>query len=65
MQGSNGDYMPQLEVKCKTCGTWFNSGIAVANKKVFETLTLKNIVHQCPKGHVHSYNKQDYRLKLS
>lgn len=51
--------MPMLYVRCKICGTKFASGISV-DKKSFETLTLKNNHHKCPRGHLHSYNKEDY-----
>lgn len=44
---------------CKTCGVKFASGISV-DEESFKTLTLKDNRHECPKGHTHSYNKQDY-----
>jgi hypothetical protein len=56
--------LPELEVKCKTCGIWFKSGIA-ADEKSFETLILKRNFHRCPRGHTHAYDKEDYRLKPS
>jgi hypothetical protein len=51
--------MPMLYLKCKICGTKFASGIAV-DEKSYKTLSLINNSHTCPKGHVSSYNKQDY-----
>ena len=51
--------MPMLNLRCKICGAKFASGIS-ADKKSFETLTLKNNRHECPKGHLRSYNKEDY-----
>lgn len=51
--------MPMLYLKCKTCGIRFPSGIA-SDRKSFETLSLINNTHQCPKGHEHAYNKKDY-----
>ena len=52
-----------LELKCKTCGVQFNSGI-VMSRKTFETSILKANKHKCPKGHIHSYDKEDYIVKL-
>lgn len=52
-----------LDVKCKTCEMKFNSGI-VMSRKAFKTAILKANKHQCPKGHVHSYDKEDYIAKL-
>ena len=52
-----------LELKCKTCGVRFNSGI-VMSRKSFRTVILKANKHECPKGHVHSYDKEDYIAKL-
>ena len=52
-----------LELKCKTCGVQFKSGIAMS-KKSFESSILRSNFHQCPKGHVHSYDKEDYSVKL-
>lgn len=52
-----------LDIKCKTCGIEFNSGI-VMSRKTFKTAILKANKHQCPKGHVHSYDKEDYIAKL-
>lgn len=54
----------ELQVKCKTCGVWFSSGIAMS-KRAFETSVLRANVHQCPKGHKHAYDKEDYRFKES
>jgi len=51
--------MPKLHLKCKTCGIVFESGIS-ADRQSFETLTLVNNVHQCPKEHRNSYDKKDY-----
>jgi len=51
--------MPLLYIKCKTCGVKFASGISI-DKKSFETIGLKENYHICPKGHKHSYNKEDY-----
>jgi hypothetical protein len=51
--------MGMLFLKCKTCGMKFASGISV-DAKSFETLTLINNQHECPKGHCHSYDKRDY-----
>jgi len=52
-----------LELKCKTCGVQFKSEIAVS-RKAFETSVLERIKHKCPNGHVHSYNKEDYIVRL-
>lgn len=52
-----------LELKCKTCGVQFNCGI-VMSRKSFKTAVLKENKHQCPKGHVNSYSKEDYIIKL-
>jgi len=52
-----------LELKCKTCGVQFNSGV-VMSRKAFETAILKANKHKCPKGHIHSYDKEDYIAKL-
>lgn len=49
----------KLQVKCKTCGVRFYSGIAM-NKRSFETCMLSGNIHQCPQGHKHAYNKEDY-----
>lgn len=52
-----------LELKCKTCGVQFDSAI-VMNRKTFESVVLKANKHKCPNGHVHSYDQEDYILKL-
>ena len=52
-----------LELKCKTCGVQFKSGIAMS-RKTFETSMLVANEHKCPNGHVHSYNKEDYIVRL-
>ena len=52
-----------LEVKCKTCGVIFSSGIMMS-RRTFETVVLKANKHKCPKGHVNSYDKEDYILQL-
>lgn len=52
-----------LELKCKTCGVQFKSGIAMS-RKAFETTVLVANKHKCPNGHVHSYNKEDYIVRL-
>jgi len=52
-----------LELKCKTCGVQFKCGIAMSNK-TFETSVLVANKHKCPNGHVHSYNKEDYIVRL-
>lgn len=52
-----------LELKCKTCGVRFNSGI-VMSRKTFETAVLKANKHKCSNGHVHSYDKEDYIANL-
>jgi HEPN domain-containing protein len=52
-----------LELKCKTCGALFSSGIMM-NRKSFENTVLKASKHKCPNGHVDSYNKEDYVFKL-
>jgi hypothetical protein len=52
-----------LELKCKTCGVRFNSGI-VMSRRTFETSILKANKHKCPNGHIHSYDKDDYIAKL-
>jgi uncharacterized protein YutE (UPF0331/DUF86 family) len=52
-----------LELKCKTCGIIFNSGI-IMSKKSFETTILKANKHKCPKGHINSYDNEDYIIKL-
>jgi len=52
-----------LDLKCKTCGIKFNSGI-VMNRKAFKTTVLKANKHQCPRGHLHTYDKEDYIVKL-
>ena len=54
--------MPMLYLKCKTCGVEFASEIET-DKENFETPTLSNNSHQCPKGHMHSYFKEDYFLR--
>lgn len=51
--------MAMLYVRCKTCGIRFASGISV-DQESFETLVLKNNFHECPRGHLNSYNKEDY-----
>jgi hypothetical protein len=52
-----------LELTCKTCGIHFNSGI-IMGRKLYKTATLIANKHKCPKGHVNSYNKEDYIAKL-
>lgn len=52
-----------LELKCKTCGLQFKSGIAMSRKS-FETAILVANKHRCPNGHIHSYNKEDYHVRL-
>ena len=52
-----------LELKCKTCGMQFKSGIAMS-RKTFETSVLVSNQHECPNGHINSYNKQDYIARL-
>jgi hypothetical protein len=56
--------MPMLFLTCKTCGAKFASSIYV-DEKSFETLCLKNNSHQCPKGHVHVYEKVNYFFKTN
>jgi len=52
-----------LDIKCKTCGIEFNSGIVV-NRKTFKTTILKPNKHHCPRGHLHTYDKEDYIARL-
>ena len=52
-----------LKLKCKTCGIIFNSGI-IMSKRSFETAILKANRHKCPRGHINSYDKEDYIIKL-
>jgi uncharacterized protein YutE (UPF0331/DUF86 family) len=52
-----------LELKCKICGVKFKSGITMS-RKAFETLILTANKHECPRGHVNSYDKKDYIVKL-
>lgn len=49
----------KLQLKCKTCGVSFDSGIAMSRRSL-ETCVLRGNVHQCPSGHKHAYNKEDY-----
>ena len=51
-----------LYLRCKTCKTEFPSGIAM-DERSFATSQLINNGHNCPKGHVHTYNKPDYYFK--
>lgn len=51
--------MPILYLICKTCGVRFPSGIT-SDKKSFETISLINNSHKCPKGHIEIYEKTDY-----
>lgn len=52
-----------LELKCKTCGFQFKSGIAMSRKS-FKTAVLVANKHKCPNGHIHSYDKEDYHVRL-
>ena len=52
-----------LEVKCKTCGALFSSGIVI-NRKAFGIAVLKENKHKCPNGHIRSYDKEDYIHEL-
>jgi hypothetical protein len=54
--------MPTLYLKCKTCKIEFVSGMSF-DKKSFETATLSNNEHRCPKGHTNRYDKKDYYFK--
>jgi len=49
----------KLYLKCKTCGEKFQAGIQM-NEESFKTATLRNNNESCPKGHMNSYNKEDY-----
>lgn len=49
-------------VKCKTCGVEFSVGIKT-NPRSFATSIYAGNIHQCPEGHVHQYDKDDYLLK--
>lgn len=51
--------MKKLYLKCKTCGEKFQAGIQM-DEESFMTVTLQNNNESCPKGHVNSYNKEDY-----
>ena len=50
----------RLFVECKTCGTAFFSGIAVASMEVARKSTFSDVSHQCPNGHKRRYTKPDY-----
>jgi len=54
--------MPMLYLKCKTCGVEFASSI-VMDEISFATSELINNRHNCPRGHVKTYNKEDYHFK--
>lgn len=54
--------MPALYLKCKTCRMEFLSGIS-ATKDSLTTMHLENNKHACPKGHVASYDLENYYLK--
>ncbi|MBA7511490.1 hypothetical protein ES705_03486 [subsurface metagenome] len=51
-----------LYVKCKTCGVEFPVGIRT-NPQSFATSIYVGNIHQCPEGHAHPYDKEDYILK--
>jgi uncharacterized protein YjbI with pentapeptide repeats len=51
-----------LYAKCKTCGVEFPVGIKT-NPRSFATSTYMGNLHNCPNGHIHSYDKHDYILK--
>jgi hypothetical protein len=51
-----------LYAKCKTCSIEFPVGIRT-NPRSFATSTYIGNAHQCPNGHINSYDKRDYFLK--
>lgn len=51
--------MKKLYLKCKTCGEKFRSGIQM-DEESFRTITLQNNYENCQKGHVNSYDKENY-----
>jgi hypothetical protein len=54
--------MATLYLKCKICKNEFASGFDF-DPKSFNSSTLSNNEHQCPKGHVAKYDKKDYYFK--
>jgi len=52
----------RVYVKCRTCGVEFYAGIVV-NPRSFATSVFRGNIHQCPNGHRHAYDKEDYVLK--
>lgn len=63
LEGIPTDTTPHdLYVKCKTCSVEFPAGIRT-NPRSFATSVYVGNMHQCPKGHMHSYDKGDYILK--
>jgi len=51
--------MPSLYLKCKSCGVTFSSKMSMDTEK-FKKEIMKYNTHKCPKGHVNTYNKEDY-----
>lgn len=51
--------MPVLNVRCKTCGRKFATGMNI-DETSFETIILEEVYHICPNGHRHPYYKEDY-----
>jgi hypothetical protein len=63
LEGIPTDTTPHdLYVRCKTCGNEFFAGVRT-NPRSFATSVYLGNLHQCPQGHVHSYDKGDYILK--
>ena len=50
--------MPDLYVRCKTCGLEFKTGIG-ATPESLRTSVFMN-PHICPSGHVHTYTTNEY-----
>ena len=54
--------MPELYVKCNTCGIEFKTDISY-DKESLKTAILRSYVYTCPKGHSNTYNKENYYFK--
>lgn len=48
----------EIVVECKTCGKETSTGIAM-NDDSFDSTAVMGHSTQCPKGHDHSYDKED------